>query len=966
MNNTKLSIYISFSILLFANLTFGESSIKIGNGGAQTVTVALSSNASTAEKWAATELTTAVNKMTGLSVNVQYTSDYNTLSSSSFCFLLGILNQSPLLQPFINNGDIVIPVGRPKYDGFVFKYIYKNNRNMLIISGNSPCAISNGVFYLLEREWHCGFFDDSFESPRYPQSDVLVVPMDFQIIEPAFENREVINVCNYAYAFGGWSRVKKQKFLDHIARQRYNRYTPTWQANSSPFPMELYNQGKLPYGSYNADFNIETVVLNYWNFQRGKKATIGIPSCALSGLPATAYMNTAYPGYLGFLPEQSYMYFNPNDSLIRGIDVNATQNIRTKTGALANGNWYELTPPSEQAALWGTPTERRENLLNYARAGINLLNNIDPSGKLTHNGWGLIHSIYTVEDFHSFYNEIANAGKQVITYDLMACDGVGRYATNNYYYGQPWIIGTVPQLRFVDELYYNMPQALDVAKTQLQDCATNSNNNLIGFSYQAEGFGGMAMTMDFVHLLAWNPSELTIDTWVSDYATRRYGIENAHLMLPALNDLKDSIFSNNAALHLDLYHPSAPHKDIRMPSQLSDPGGAYAAREAMVPKLRDALEHALAEWSKLEKESFYSLDLIEIAKMYAYCSEEICQVEAWRSVQNLDLDGLEDANVAMTTILNDLSTLMACHSRYWNVSHPYGYNGGDEYYFQDTYEQLTYLYSARVKCMFKKYKSLVEAGQSSWDETEAVNWRTQMYADTRTAYNNNSTWQNIQSSEQYPMTVIEAVRKLLVNVSTINGRKILGPYVNSVNGQSYYLIDKGERSLAIQDAKALGGYLAVIKNANENQWLWDTFHELIGASWWSGAWIGLSDENKEGTFVWCNGEPLVYTNWWPWTPWGYDDHDYVVMEVSYQNQWQGYNGEYGKWSDIQIEGGASGTILPSAIIEIPKTCAQSAGAGFIDTVPADLNKDCYIDSLDLLVLIESWLKCNDAANTLCQ
>jgi len=54
--------------------------------------------------------------------------------------------------------------------------------------------------------------------------------------------------------------------------------------------------------------------------------------------------------------------------------------------------------------------------------------------------------------------------------------------------------------------------------------------------------------------------------------------------------------------------------------------------------------------------------------------------------------------------------------------------------------------------------------------------------------------------------------------------------------------------------------MATISSQQENQLIFDII------SGWTHAWIGFTDEASEGNFVWVNGEPVVYTNWFAGEP----------------------------------------------------------------------------------------------------
>ena len=78
--------------------------------------------------------------------------------------------------------------------------------------------------------------------------------------------------------------------------------------------------------------------------------------------------------------------------------------------------------------------------------------------------------------------------------------------------------------------------------------------------------------------------------------------------------------------------------------------------------------------------------------------------------------------------------------------------------------------------------------------------------------------------------------------------------VNPANGHAYKKI----RCRSLDDAKdraaAEGAYLVAINDEAEQKWLLGLFGNHL-------YWIGLSDAEKEGQWVWQNGEPLTYTNW---------------------------------------------------------------------------------------------------------
>ncbi|MCG9132692.1 carboxypeptidase regulatory-like domain-containing protein [Candidatus Poribacteria bacterium] len=80
--------------------------------------------------------------------------------------------------------------------------------------------------------------------------------------------------------------------------------------------------------------------------------------------------------------------------------------------------------------------------------------------------------------------------------------------------------------------------------------------------------------------------------------------------------------------------------------------------------------------------------------------------------------------------------------------------------------------------------------------------------------------------------------------------------VNPANGHAYKKIRCGSLKDAKNRATAEGAYLVAINDEAEQKWLLGLFGNHL-------YWIGLSDAEKEGEWVWQNGEPVTYTNWGP-------------------------------------------------------------------------------------------------------
>jgi len=98
------------------------------------------------------------------------------------------------------------------------------------------------------------------------------------------------------------------------------------------------------------------------------------------------------------------------------------------------------------------------------------------------------------------------------------------------------------------------------------------------------------------------------------------------------------------------------------------------------------------------------------------------------------------------------------------------------------------------------------------------------------------------------------------------GTVLDGPVVDPANGYSYYLLNNSDWTDAQATAQSMGGNLATVENAAENNWILNTFGGYGGVERF--LLIGFTDpsQDKNGgshasNFVWVDGEPVNYTNW---------------------------------------------------------------------------------------------------------
>ena len=122
---------------------------------------------------------------------------------------------------------------------------------------------------------------------------------------------------------------------------------------------------------------------------------------------------------------------------------------------------------------------------------------------------------------------------------------------------------------------------------------------------------------------------------------------------------------------------------------------------------------------------------------------------------------------------------------------------------------------------------------------------------------------------------LSSLSPLLTSVEAENstGIEILDTAVNPANNHTYHLLSASSWEDAANAARGLNGFLSTVDDAQENQWLFDTFASFDNQS--RHLWIGLSDHDEDGYYKWHDGTPFYYNNWGDSQPSEGGDEDYV-------------------------------------------------------------------------------------------
>ncbi len=146
---------------------------------------------------------------------------------------------------------------------------------------------------------------------------------------------------------------------------------------------------------------------------------------------------------------------------------------------------------------------------------------------------------------------------------------------------------------------------------------------------------------------------------------------------------------------------------------------------------------------------------------------------------------------------------------------------------------------------------------------------------------------------------------------TCSGAAITGyTYLGNFGSSDYYLSDATlPWPQANTQSIAAGGHLVYIESQEENDFILSQIGEVV--------FIGMTDENSEGTFTWSDGSALSYDNTQSFTP-NSSSNNYGVIYNWAPGRW-GYESS-NVWKKYLLEvpcGGSSGGSVPSTVTLTP-------------------------------------------------
>jgi Lectin C-type domain len=203
------------------------------------------------------------------------------------------------------------------------------------------------------------------------------------------------------------------------------------------------------------------------------------------------------------------------------------------------------------------------------------------------------------------------------------------------------------------------------------------------------------------------------------------------------------------------------------------------------------------------------------------------------------------------------------------------------------------------------------------------------------------------------IAVCSAAIMLVAAVFNARAEIIAGPITNPANGHDYYLLSPNTWTASEAEAESLDGTLAIIKNAEDQKWIFSTFSAYEGTN--HNLWIGLHRSFHGGALVWVTGEKLVYANWAGGQPDNAGGIQDFVFMASATRPW-GFPA--GSWADA-TDSELVDSIVPNGVVELQgkanKLSLSKAERALIGNwyEGGNIERPCWITATDKILFVIS-------------
>ncbi len=609
--------------------------------------VLLGEHPSWQDKFAAGELATYIEKMTGVRLAIRRLSQRN-LPESDFPILIGRPETHKIIAALANRGSIVLREKELTAEGFILKTVRWQERPCMVIAGVSDVATVYAAYDFLERFGRIGFF--RYEE-HVPKRKDFVIPSCNIREKPFFRTRLFggqyhyfgihfysesqwkeelrwyakyhLNRCNYppgppvAYLLdnGMWKRLGIKIATKQEPRDRKKGHALKILKRLVPYALKLGVRSPYP----TTDGEIPNTVLKAFKHT--------YPKVRLFELIRNGRHNT---------------YVDPADPMWLRLNKARLEN---RIAILGDSKLYYLPSPWGERTPGKTPQEQERITRDYADA----LGQLTKWAEKTHTGsewvmdcWAVANKTYWQPYRVKRMLDALPKNLNMVVWDYPAEDEPS-YVYNSYWFHRPWAFIVFNSMAGNTTVHGDIYRIMGNLYRVLCD---QRAEKMVGFGWYTEARDYVPFYEDLVLHLAWNPL-INLDDFIRDYCERRYRPESVPTMISCHEKMLKTVYGPRSNTHLTDGFRSVI---LMNPVYWHQLGGHWVPFDELqhrktilqshwAPILADALADALSVYDNEQNNPAYIRDLVDLMRSYVHV--QINQA-VWDAVEALRHQNLVD------------------------------------------------------------------------------------------------------------------------------------------------------------------------------------------------------------------------------------------------------------------------------------------------------------------------------------
>lgn len=412
--------------------------------------------------------------------------------------------------------------------------------------------------------------------------------------------------------------------------------------------------------------------------------------------------------------------------------------------------------------------------LKGAERVLELFKDVDPEAIWHSDTWDLSaqQMLWTPERIETYYTTLPQ--QNMLVYDLVDFNLEPRpraYERTNYFYETPWTLAFLHSFQGDDQLHGMLERVIE----DVHDVASDpENKSMEGIYNVPETIGHNVLYFELTSELAWQPEGVTLESYLDNFARRRWGAEKDSSLRRALDQIVAALHSDFVPyMHTHFYRKHGKVQVIPtfalFPNRRSQPTMAHGEIEQQrLDLLAGAIEQALSVRREQVENPLYANDLVEWTKEYLGWMSDWASFNAYLCFKEGDIEGLNQSAEIALLCLGQIEKILSTRPDYSlqrqidNVMATPGINPDTPwlikqhcvnwlYSTNDNYEQMHWFYRPRMKVYFDALRERAEAGLDTI-EWEDIAEATDRYLER---------WLNediaVPEEEQYPGTSLEAI-----------------------------------------------------------------------------------------------------------------------------------------------------------------------------------------------------------------